>query len=1452
MRRLGLICVLCCIGVPGLLALGQKDAPPTLPVETPPPTFLAPANPDAAQKTLVVPFAPQASAGRVLMSWTFTVYDSAGREVWSKTETQSQDRGFFGELFNLGPKPSVEIPSQLLWDGTDSKSVVGNGVYTYVLSVTDSVGQTTRTPPYSLTVQNAPVQITKLAADYSVFSPRGKRNTLTILQAGTREARWEGQFTTMEGAVVRTLVWENATDQSSDDLAPAPFAWDGRDDSGQVLPEGEYRYTLKGTNRAGASASEALGHPIVISERPGVLRLTSDQSAFSPQADKTWPKVLTLRTDSGNDEGLTDWAVTILDPAHPRVALWSKSGKAPLPPTVTFEGKDQLGRLLPDGRYQAVVSANFNNGNTGESPAFVFDIDTVAPQGNLKSAQTVFGGPGRPTLAIDFVGDGNVDWILEVIAGGKSARTFPLGTIGKASVELSGSDDTGKSLPDGTYTLRAATHDRAGNLGAVELAVVKDSRPRKVGLSASAQVVVPGDRDNGRITVKPEVDFADTVEKAEWTVTPLDAKGEGKALVPLASTGSVKSYDWAGQDASGVALADGNYKISLAVTWLNGASATADTVLRVDSEYLKKPKGTLTSSWPVFGGTERPSVTVKFQGDPGLEWTLDLRDPAGKVRARYPLGTTGSATVVVPASDTALTDGTYTLEATAKSKADVMGLVALSLKKDSRPVKASLDLSRTVLVPGKGTNALVRITPLLDVLDSIEAVSLKVFTSSGDLWAEQKAEGPLTFWDWNGQNSSGKGPADGTYRIDLEVGYTNGTLARAMAELRVDSTWLTEPQGTLTVSAPVFGAAARPVVTASLTADAGPVWTLDVVDKNGKLLRQYTLGDKGRAEVEIGTDGAGRPLPDGTYTLRATSANKAGLKGTATTAVTMDSRSPKPSLDLSTPVLVPGNVLNGSVKISPLLDVLDSVVTTTLTITDPEGRQVDEKTWEGLIPFWDWEGKDALGKRSADGVYQVALKVAYANGALGQARQTLKIDSTYLKEPQGTLTASDAVFGGSGRAGVTVIFQGNAGLAWTLEVLDREGKTIRKDSLGSSGQATVDFQGLDSANQPLPDGPYTLRASAISIAGIPGTALLQLQKDSRQGTVSVDLSRTIIVPGKGANATVRITPILEVVDSVDKTVLTVLGPDGKTVGEKSSDGFLPFWDWDGKDSQGKNLPNGAYQVALTVNYANGSTARSRSEVKIDSTYLNDSGPLVEMALSSRTFAPNNVDGPTDLTVTIKTTEGVVPVSNWQMVVLDPRGKTFRQWSGKGLPPKSVYWDGKGDNGDLVESGEDYQLQLKVSDTQNHVTRKQETVTIDISVIKLAEGRYKIIVSSIQFAGNSSDIFKVQGDLLTKNLFILKRLANALGKFPGYKIRLEGYAVSEYWNDPKSAEREQKTQLLPLSLDRAQSVKSVMVLLGIDTERFTVQGFGGNKPVVPHGDLENRWKNRRVEFYLDKN
>ncbi len=49
--------------------------------------------------------------------------------------------------------------------------------------------------------------------------------------------------------------------------------------------------------------------------------------------------------------------------------------------------------------------------------------------------------------------------------------------------------------------------------------------------------------------------------------------------------------------------------------------------------------------------------------------------------------------------------------------------------------------------------------------------------------------------------------------------------------------------------------------------------------------------------------------------------------------------------------------------------------------------------------------------------------------------------------------------------------------------------------------------------------------------------------------------------------------------------------------------------------------------------------------------------------------------------------------------------------------------------------------------------------------------------------------------------------------------------------------------------RADAIRDALVERGIEARRMTTVGIGGSQPVVPHGDLDNRWKNRRVEFIL---
>ena len=57
--------------------------------------------------------------------------------------------------------------------------------------------------------------------------------------------------------------------------------------------------------------------------------------------------------------------------------------------------------------------------------------------------------------------------------------------------------------------------------------------------------------------------------------------------------------------------------------------------------------------------------------------------------------------------------------------------------------------------------------------------------------------------------------------------------------------------------------------------------------------------------------------------------------------------------------------------------------------------------------------------------------------------------------------------------------------------------------------------------------------------------------------------------------------------------------------------------------------------------------------------------------------------------------------------------------------------------------------------------------------------------------------------------------------------------------------------MPLSKERADAIKAYLEKRGVSSSALTSDGMGGTMPVVDPKDKDNNWKNRRVEFILEK-
>jgi outer membrane protein OmpA-like peptidoglycan-associated protein/uncharacterized membrane protein YeaQ/YmgE (transglycosylase-associated protein family) len=85
------------------------------------------------------------------------------------------------------------------------------------------------------------------------------------------------------------------------------------------------------------------------------------------------------------------------------------------------------------------------------------------------------------------------------------------------------------------------------------------------------------------------------------------------------------------------------------------------------------------------------------------------------------------------------------------------------------------------------------------------------------------------------------------------------------------------------------------------------------------------------------------------------------------------------------------------------------------------------------------------------------------------------------------------------------------------------------------------------------------------------------------------------------------------------------------------------------------------------------------------------------------------------------------------------------------------------------------------------------------------------------------------------------LTTLLGAFPNVKLRIDAHTNRSA--DPAADKK--------LSLDRAETLKGLLVKAGVPADQIKTSGFGSEKPVVSNATAEPGKKNDRIEIWLEK-
>jgi len=254
-----------------------------------------------------------------------------------------------------------------------------------------------------------------------------------------------------------------------------------------------------------------------------------------------------------------------------------------------------------------------------------------------------------------------------------------------------------------------------------------------------------------------------------------------------------------------------------------------------------------------------------------------------------------------------------------------------------------------------------------------------------------------------------------------------------------------------------------------------------------------------------------------------------------------------------------------------------------------------------------------------------------------------------------------------------------------------------------------------------------------------------------------------------------------------------------------------------------------------------------------------SPPEISVNLTPQPYSPINPDGEEQLLTAEFNVKSPSPIYGWHLEMSAMESdELFLSLDQEGDVPQVVTWDGRNLKGEMVESATIYNYSVTVANAYGSATYNG-TLSIDVLVQREEKGLLRIIVPSIIFAPNSGEFLSgVDSDTAANNEIILKRIAEVLGYFETYNVTVEGHAnpISAPNTSQRTIEQTRGLYsgdkgLKPLSEERAKAVMEYLIKLGVNRSRLNYIGMGADRIRASFTDKANWWKNRRVEFILEK-
>ncbi|MDR2521152.1 MAG: gliding motility-associated C-terminal domain-containing protein [Spirochaetaceae bacterium] len=740
-------------------------------------------------------------------------------------------------------------------------------------------------------------------------------------------------------------------------------------------------------------------------------------------------------------------------------------------------------------------------------------------------------------------------------------------------------------------------------------------------------------------------------------------------------------------------------------------------------------------------------------------------------------------------------------------------------------------------------------------------------------WSEAAGVPPPASITLSG-GADGKRLADGVYVARVSASYLNGYAATPVPS-PLFFLKSAPPSGTVSVREPknrVFspgsGEGRDHIIFDESLELTNTVWKAEIRGRDGRLIRAFERGAGGAKgalpNLWDGFDEQGKLCADGEYLYTVATTDLSGnTSRVMPVSFSIDTQKTELMLRMPSQAFSPnGDGIQDTISIIPLIK-SSGLERYKLEISNNEMRVVKTIAGPGspdaaII----WDGRDDNGNLAADNRYVAMLTVVSRNSNNPIIAKTAPF---LLKNRAPSVSVSAAPYAttfspdGDGlKDTLPLEIQTSAEDLWTAVISDKNGSPVWQKNWFSTNVPSFEWDGTDESGNIAPDGIYTFSLAAKDAAGNSAAArLTPITLDRRPTTAVLAVAHDYLAPN-GKNKSQSFPLTLSVRDGVQSWAFQIRqAGDKKTppiVQAGNGDTIPAKFEWDGRLASGE-IAEGEFAADFSVVYWKGNQVRAESASFI----CTGNAPQTAVTTNPEFFSPDNDGVEDELYINLKA-RSLLPLASWSFTIYDyspnpnEKGKPFWTIAGKSQVTGQTVWNGRsntgkaasGAAGELVQSATDYPYSFTVTDVEGQTTTVEGSITVDILVIRDGD-LLRIQVPAITFRGNAADFNGLAADVMSRNTWILGRISRALGRFKEYTVLIEGHA------NPVLGTAQEEAELLTLSRERAEFVRAQLARLGVSAGRLSVMGVGAARPMpgVSPRDSANNWKNRRVEFILNK-